>query len=135
VNTVIKGFTEKLGGLCSSYSTTGDIILIGKDKADIKLAFNRMKEIGGGIVLVHEGEVIYELPLYISGLMYQGDMRELIDQEKTYRKIITEAGYRFDDPLYSLLFLCATHLPFIRVTQLGIVDVMRQEVIVPANMR
>src|SRR5699024_2405615 len=29
VNTVVKGFTSKLGGLCSSYSTTNDIILIG----------------------------------------------------------------------------------------------------------
>lgn len=32
VNTVVKGFAKELGGLASSYSGTGDIILIGKEK-------------------------------------------------------------------------------------------------------
>ncbi len=30
VNTTIRGFTKRLGGLASSYSNTGDIIYIGK---------------------------------------------------------------------------------------------------------
>src|SRR5699024_2310473 len=49
VNTVINGFTQKLGALCSSFSTTDDIVLIGKDKADMRVAFERMRTIGGGI--------------------------------------------------------------------------------------
>src|SRR5699024_11696334 len=57
VNTVINGFTQKLGALCSSFSTTDDIVLIGKDKADMRVAFERMRTIGGGIVLAHEGEI------------------------------------------------------------------------------
>ena len=46
-----------------------------------------------------------------------------------------KAGYTFNDPIYTLLFLSSTHLPYIRVTQQGIVDVKNHEVIVPANMR
>ena len=32
VNIAVKGFAKELGGLASSYSGTGDIILIGKEK-------------------------------------------------------------------------------------------------------
>ena len=33
INTLIKGFAEDLSGLASSFSHTGDIILIGKNKS------------------------------------------------------------------------------------------------------
>lgn len=135
VNTVIQGFTDRLGALCSSFSTTDDIILIGKKKADMRIAFQRMKEIGGGIVLVHDGKILFELPLTIKGAMFDGDMTTLIEKESTCKKMLQEAGYQFNDPIFNLLFLSSIHLPYIRVTQRGIVDVMKQEVIVPANMR
>lgn len=135
VNSVINGFTNQLGGLCSTYSTTDDIIVIGKRKSDMSLACNRMKEIGGGIVLAHEGKILFELSLPLAGAMYDGKMSSLIDKERECVKILKEAGYKFTDPIYTLLFLSSTHLPYIRVTQQGIVDVMKHEVIVPANMR
>ena len=135
VNTIIHGFTEQLGALCSSYTTTNDIILIGKKKTDMILAWERMKEIGGGIVIVHEGEVLFELPLQIAGSMYGGGMSTLIDKELQLTRLLKEAGYAFHWPIHNLLFLSSTHLPYIRVTQQGLVDVMKREVIVPANMR
>ncbi|HLR70781.1 MAG TPA: adenine deaminase C-terminal domain-containing protein [Pseudogracilibacillus sp.] len=135
VNSVIHGFTKELGGLCSTYSTTDDIIIIGKNKSDMVLAFHRMKEIGGGIVLAHQGEIIFELALPLEGMMYVGGMEKLIEKEKECQQILEEAGYQFNDPIHTLLFLSSLHLPYIRVTQQGIVDVMKREVIVPANMR
>lgn len=135
VNSVIHGFTSQLGALCSTYSTTDDIILIGKRKADMVLAFERMKEIGGGIVLVHDNQIIFELPLTLHGAMYPGKMERLIEKEKKCVQILEEAGYSFNDPIYTLFFLSSTHLPYIRITQQGLIDVMKKEVIVPANMR
>lgn len=135
VNTIIKGFTEKLGALCSSFTTTNDIILIGKKKADMLLAWKRMKEIGGGIVLAHDGKIIFELPLELAGAMFTGSMVSLKEKELKLTRILKEAGYTYEWPLHNLLFLSSTHLPYIRVTQQGLVDVMRREVIVPANMR
>ena len=135
VNTVIHGFTDKLGALCSSYTATNDIILIGKQKSDMLLAWKRVKEIGGGIVLVHNGEILFELPLQLAGAMYDGKMDELIEQEIQLTRILQEAGYPFEWPIQNLLLLSSTHLPYIRVTQLGLVDVMKRNIIVPSNMR
>ncbi|WP_164219093.1 adenine deaminase C-terminal domain-containing protein [Virgibacillus sp. YIM 98842] len=134
VNTTIRGFTRELGALASSYSTTGDLVFIGKSKPDIMKAAKRLKEIGGGIVLVNNGEILMEIPLSLSGFMYQGKMEELIEREKLLKKYLREFGYPFDDPIYSIFFLSSTHLPYVRITQQGIIDVMKQEVLFPATM-
>ena len=55
VNTLIKGFATNVQGFASSYSNTGDIILIGKDKNEMLNAFNEIKRIGGGMVLSENG--------------------------------------------------------------------------------
>ncbi len=135
VNTIIKGFTNTLGGLASSYSLTGDIILIGRCKSDLLLAFGRMKEIGGGIVLVHDGEVIFELPLTIAGMMYDGEIPPLIEKDRKLKELLKEHGYSYEDPPYNLLFLSSMHLPYVRITPLGIMDVKKKEILFPAIMR
>ncbi|TFJ92610.1 adenine deaminase C-terminal domain-containing protein [Lentibacillus salicampi] len=135
VNTAIKGFTNRLGALASSYSSTGDLIFIGKSKQDMLLAWKRLKELGGGIVLVHEGDILFELPLTLGGSMFAGTMQELMEKENHLRTLLKSFGYPFSDPVYSILFLSATHLPYIRITQKGVVDVKKREVLFPATMR
>lgn len=135
VNTAIKGFTNRLGALASSFSTTGDLVFIGKSKQDMLLAWKRLKELGGGIVLAHEGDILFELPLKLGGSMFAGTMRELMEKESDLRTLLTDFGYPFGDPVYAILFLSATHLPYIRITQKGVVDVKKREVLFPATMR
>lgn len=135
VNTTIRGFTKSLGGLVSSFSQTGDLIFIGKNKQDMLLAWKRLKELGGGIVLVQEGKVVAELPLLLGGRMFAGSMDDLIEKEKELKAKLLEFGYQFHDPIYSILFLSSTHLPYIRITQEGIMDIKKREVLFPATMR
>lgn len=135
ITTLLKGYTHTLGGLVSSYSNTGDIILLGKNKKDMKIAFNRMKVIGGGIVIAHKGKVIFELPLKLSGIMSDEKMETLIPKEKEFNQIVKAHGFKYDDPVYTLLFLSSVHLPFVRITPKGIIDVKKKEVLFPAIMR
>ncbi|MFZ3591185.1 adenine deaminase C-terminal domain-containing protein [Bacillus sp. DJP31] len=135
INTFIKGFAKNVHGLASSYSNTGDYIVIGKRKQDMLLAFGRMKELGGGIVLVEEGEIIYELSLPIGGRMSMLSLEELIPIEKQFKSLMKDKGYPYMDPVYTLLFLSSTHLPYIRITPVGIYDVMKKMVLFPTIMR
>lgn len=134
-NTVIKGFADKLCGFASSFSNTGDIIVIGKRKEDMVLAVTELKKMGGGIVLVENGHIIYRLPLALKGLMSDQPMEKLIEQEKTLTKLLKERGYKYTDPMYSLLFFSSTHLPYIRITPVGMYDVMNKTVLFPTIMR
>ncbi|MEH7503508.1 adenine deaminase C-terminal domain-containing protein [Neobacillus drentensis] len=135
INTLLKGFATTLSALASSYSNTGDIILIGKNKQDMLHAFNRMKEIGGGIVMVEDSQVVCELPLTLGGIMSTLPVEELIGQEKRLLIELRERGYAFSDPIYSLAFFSATHLPYIRITPQGMYDVMNKTVLFPSIMR
>ncbi|WHY78064.1 adenine deaminase C-terminal domain-containing protein [Neobacillus sp. WH10] len=135
INTLLKGFATSLPALASSYSNTGDIILIGKNKRDILHAFNRMKELGGGIVMVENAEVVCEVPLTLNGIMSDLPIEKLIEQEKRLLAELEERGYKFSDPIYSLAFFSATHLPYIRITQRGMYDVMNKTVLFPSIMR
>ncbi|MFE8701314.1 adenine deaminase C-terminal domain-containing protein [Cytobacillus sp. FJAT-54145] len=135
INTVLKGFANKLSGLASSFSNTGDIILIGKSKQDILNAFNRMKEIGGGIVISEDNRVLHEISLPLKGVMSDKRVEDLIEEEKILLSLLKERGYRFADPIYSLLFFSSTHLPYIRMTQQGMYDVMNKMVLFPTIMR
>ena len=135
INTLVKGFANRVSGFASSFSNTGDIILIGKSKKDMMLAFHRMKELGGGIVLTERERVVHELPLILSGVMSNKNMLELIEEEKDLKRHLKERGYPFGDPVYSLLFFSSTHLPYIRITPMGMYDVMKKTVLFPTIMR
>jgi adenine deaminase len=135
INTLLKGFATNLSALASSFSNTGDIILIGKNKRDMLAAFDRMKELGGGIVMVEEEQVVCEVPLRLNGIMSNLPIKELINEEKKLLVELRERGYSFSDPVYSLLFFSATHLPYIRITQQGMYDVMNKTVLFPSIMR
>ncbi|WP_209124793.1 adenine deaminase C-terminal domain-containing protein [Alkalihalobacillus sp. BA299] len=135
INTIIKGFGNKISGFASSFSNTGDIVLIGKNKQDMMFAFEQLKQQGGGIVLVEEGKVISSIPLKLMGTMSDQPMVDVIESEKQLVKELKERGYPYEDPIYSLLFFSSTHLPYIRVTQHGIYDVYNKKVLFPSIMR
>lgn len=135
VNTLLKGFAQHLGGFATSYSSAGNIIIIGKSKADMIMAFERMQEIGGGMVLVEDQQVIHELPLSLNGIMSDQDMGLLIRKEKIMIQLLKERGYKYKDPAFTLLFLPGTHLPFIRLTPKGVYDVKKRKVLVPPTQR
>lgn len=135
VNTMLKGFSTSVAGLASSYSNTGDIILIGKSINGMKYAFEQIKKMNGGIVLVENGEVVESIPLTIGGSYFDGEVAELIQKEIALKRALKERGYRHTDAVYTLLFLLSTHLPYIRITPQGLYDVMKQEVMIPAVIR
>ncbi|KDN57367.1 adenine deaminase C-terminal domain-containing protein [Exiguobacterium sp. AB2] len=135
LNTVLKGFANDFGGLVSSYSISGDYLILGKCKQDMLTAFARMKELGGGIVLVDRGEIIAEIPLPLCGMTSTEPIERLIEQEKQLREELVTRGYHFEDPIYTLLFLASTHLPYVRATPLGIYEVMKKQILFPAILR
>lgn len=135
INTMIKGFDTHIEGFATSYSNTGDIILIGKSIEAMMFAFQKLKEINGGIILVEKGEVIAKIELPIGGFTSMSSVEEVIEKELYLKQAVRERGYIHSDFIYTLLFLQSTHLPYIRVTQVGMFDVMKNKVMLPSIMR
>lgn len=135
INTMIKGFASHVKGFASSYSNTGDIILIGKSMVEMQHAFEELKKMKGGIVLVEDGQVVSSIPLTLAGSLYDGTVDDLIPLEVALKAALKERGYHHSDAIYTLLFLQSTHLPYVRITTRGIFDVMKNAVMLPAVMR
>lgn len=135
VNAIVKGFAHSLSGFASSYSGTGDFIVIGKNKNDMLLAFERMKARGGGMVIAEQNEVLFEMSLPLNGSMSLKSVPSLIEEEKRFIELLGERGYGYNDPAFTLLFFTATHLPFIRVTPRGLYDVKNAKVLVAPTKR
>jgi hypothetical protein len=110
------------------------------DEVNLGYAANHEPEevdvaISGNVVLVEDGEVICDIPLPLAGGMSNCDMEGLMKQETELRNQLFARGYGFNDPIYTLLFLSSTHLPYIRITPRGIYDVMNKTVLFPSIMR
>ncbi|PID14253.1 adenosine deaminase [Sporosarcina sp. P34] len=131
VNTMLKGFGNKLQGFASSYSNTGDVLLIGQDWQEMKRAFNEIKNIGGGMALAENGKIIKTLPLVVAGGLSVQPMEVIIEEELAMRKALGERGYAHGDAIYTLLFLQSIHLPYIRITPVGVLQVMKNELLIP----
>lgn len=135
INTLLKGFATHVQGFASSYSTTGDIILIGKSIEEMQFAFEKLKEMNGGIVLTENKEVVASIELALGGSFYDGDVATLIEKEVALKEALRARGYQHTDAIYTLLFLQSTHLPYIRITRKGLFDVLKNKVLLSAVMR
>ncbi|GAB1531957.1 adenine deaminase C-terminal domain-containing protein [Brevibacillus formosus] len=129
---VLHGFGEHLEGLASTYSASGDWIVIGRDPQAMAQALERIREIKGGVVLIDEGKIICECPLPLAGKFASAPMEEVISMSENLVNQLRSKGHVHLDPIYSLLFFTATHLPYARLTATGIVDVKSGQIVVPA---
>lgn len=129
---VLRGFGKHLEGLASTYSASGDWIVIGRDPQAMAQALERIREIKGGVVLIDEGKIICECPLPLAGKFASAPMEEVISMAENLVNQLRSKGHVHLDPIYSLLFFTATHLPYARLTATGIVDVKSGQIVVPA---
>lgn len=130
-NGIIKGFARDLEGLASSYNTAGQVLVLGKDSASMAIAANRVYDIGGGIVLVENGRIIYEFPLELGGMMSQEAFGTIMDRSGRLVSLLQERGYPYDDVFYTILFLACDFLPEIRLTYAGVFDVKTRTILKP----
>ncbi|MBP2631463.1 MAG: yerA 1 [Firmicutes bacterium] len=129
INTRIKGFSTSLTALVSTYSASQDYILIGKNKEEmIKLLHEMFKEDEGILAVFNKYEKI-KLILPLCGIMSTKQIEDLDIEVETLVRKIKDSGYKFGDPTYTLLFLTAMHLPYVRFNKNGLIDIKTMKII------
>ncbi|MHC1585048.1 MAG: adenine deaminase [Candidatus Syntropharchaeia archaeon] len=126
----VHGFGIKRGAVASSIAhDSHNIIAIGVKDEDIVVSVNRLEEIGGGIVITEDGRISEELPLPIAGLMSDERAEDVTRKMKKLKKTLSEMGCRLKSPFISLSFLALPVIPKLKITDKGLVDVERFEVL------
>ncbi len=128
------GFAENFrlrGGALGS--TVGhdahNLIVLGDDDEDMLVAARALAAAGGGQCVVRRGEVAALLPLPIAGLMSDRPVAEVIAAQTDLLAAAASLGCPHHDPFMPLSFLPLPVIPHLKLTDLGLVDVDRFEVV------
>jgi adenine deaminase len=126
----VRGSGLRRGALASTVSHDAhNIIVIGVDEADMARAVERLGELGGGIVVVDGGEVSAELPLPVAGLLADAPLAEVIEQSLACNDAARALGWSGATPFLTLSFLGLSVIPSLKITDRGLVDVDRFELV------
>ena len=125
----VKGFGLARGAIASTVCHDHhNIAVVGADYDDMALAANRLGEIEGGFVVVSGGIVLAELALPVAGLMSLEPFEGVRDALIRLRAAARSLGVTLEEPFLQLAFLCLPVIPHLKITDMGMVDVDRFEV-------
>ncbi len=126
----VKGFGLKRGALASSVGhDSHNVITLGCTDSDMAAAVNRLIEIQGGFVAVAEGSVVAELALPVAGLISDKPFEDVREGLRALRRAVADLGCPLAEPLLQLAFLPLPVIPHLKITDHGLVDVDRFELI------
>lgn len=128
----VKGFGLKRGAIASTVCHDHhNIAVVGATPEDMAFAVTRLGQIEGGFVVVDGGRVLAELPLPVAGLMSLEPFEAVRDSLIALRAAARSLGVTLEEPFLQLAFLCLPVIPHLKITDHGMVDVDRFEVIGP----
>jgi adenine deaminase len=127
---LVQGFGLRRGALASSVAhDSHNIVVVGASEPDMLQAVHHLVELGGGMAVVADGQVVADLALPIAGLMSLLTLEEVAraygDLKAAYRAL---AG-NLPDPFMALSFLALPVIPALKLTDLGLVDVDRFQIV------
>lgn len=129
----LAGFAPDVDGLAATLSTDFQIVSLGRRPAAMARAVNRVRELAGGVVLVDDDRIVFELPLPVGGMMSTRPLPELAAAERQLTAHLRARGHVFHDPYYTLFFATADFLPAVRLTARGVWDVKRSRILRPSR--
>ncbi|MCD8286769.1 MAG: adenine deaminase [Clostridia bacterium] len=122
---LFKGYGFKGGCLGITIAhDSHNIILMGDDNESMARAANKLKEIGGGMVIAVKGGDTYSLTLDIGGLMSSRDADTLKDESKALLERAYSMGVKREyEAFMSLAFLSLSVIPKLKLLDTGLFDV------------
>ncbi|SFE76911.1 adenine deaminase [Roseivivax sediminis] len=126
----VRGFGMSRGAIAATVCHDHhNIVAVGVDYDDIACAVNRLSEIEGGFVVAEGGNVAAELALPVAGLMSLEPFEEVRDRLTTLRAAAKDLGVTLHEPFLQLAFLALPVIPALKITDRGMVDVTKFEII------
>jgi adenine deaminase len=129
---LIRGFDLIRGAIASTVAHDAhNLMVVGANsdsgRRDMIAAISRLAEIGGGQVVVLDGQVLAELALPIAGLMTTDPVERVADELDKAKEAAKTLGCKLESPFMTLSFMGLSVIPELKLTDKGLVDVNRFE--------
>jgi adenine deaminase len=126
----VRGFGLRRGAFASTFSHDAhNLVVVGVVDEDMAQAVERLVELGGGLVVVDRGEIAAELPLPVAGLVSDRPLADVIEASRATVAAVHALGSEVESPFQSLAFLALSVIPSLKITDHGLVDVDRFELV------
>ena len=120
----VRGFGLKKGAFGSTVAhDSHQLLVVGTNDEDILLVTERLRELGGGLIVVAEGKVLSELPLPVGGLLSLLSARKVAKSLEELKVALKKLGATHPEPFMALSFLALPVIPSLKLTDRGLVDV------------
>jgi len=118
---LIRGIGLKRGAIATSAVwDCGNIIVVGADETDMAQAVNRVKELGGGIVVHAGNRILAEISLPVSGIISTQPMETIASKLHDIQKAATDLGCNLPDIRITLAVLGTPAIAHLRICESGL---------------
>ena len=107
----------------------GGTLLIGVDDTSMETAARAVAAMGGGQAVAEGNQVLARLALPIAGLMSDQPIEQVREAFDAVLAAAAQLGATFHDPFMAMSFLALEVIPSLKLTDLGLVDVDRFELV------
>lgn len=120
------GFKLKKGAVASTVAhDSHNLLVMGTNDEDMAFAANYLVELGGGMVVVEDGKVLAEVPLPVAGLMSDQRAEVVVEQVEKLEQAWKDLGCPIHAPFMTFSLIALPVIPDIRITNRGLVDVVK----------
>jgi adenine deaminase len=99
------------------------MIVVGTNKADMAKAANRLREVGGGVVLISEGRELALVEMPIAGLMSDERAEVVAAKAAKLTEAMRTVGCDLNNAYMQHSLLALVVIPELRISDIGLVDV------------
>jgi adenine deaminase len=128
---LIRGFGLQSGAIATTYnSQQQNLIVLGANDADMALAANTLAKVGGGFVVVDQGEVegVLELPLF--GLESDQPYQQVLARLQELNQALVRLGCHLPATFHTLGFMgLPVDIGTLKISPRGLIDVWKGEVV------
>jgi adenine deaminase len=127
---LVTGFGLRAGAFASTVAHDAhNLVVVGVDDADMVCCAARLADIGGGIVVARDGAVVAELALPVAGLLSDAPFEDVVAALEECHARLREQGVGSGAPFMTLSFLALSVIPALKITDRGLIDVERFEIV------
>ena len=128
---IVKDFGTTCGALASTIAhDSHNLVIVYDTPRNALMAANALISCGGGMCAVKENKILHTLELPLAGLMSLKEAKDLIVDSKKMKKAINELGLvDIHNPLLRIVTLCLPVVPYVKISDLGLIDVINKKII------
>lgn len=126
----VKGIGLKRGAIASTIAHDHhNLVVIGANDLSMMTAARRVSDSLGGQAVAENDQILAHLSLPIAGLMSHRPIEQVRDDMQALISAAHDLGSRLHDPFMAMSFLALEVIPSLKLTDIGLVDVERFEVV------